>query len=71
MLTQAPPQTCSSHGCGGSKPIDPAEYIVPQSEPEEPMLVRLTSCAGNFVELSSSRAQRATSPSKTRFSWMA
>ena len=39
-------------GCGGSKPIDPAEYIVPQSEPEEPMLVRLTSCAGNFVELS-------------------
>ena len=49
-------------GCAGSKPIDPAEFIVPQDEPEEPMLVRLTSCASSFVELSSKPRPKSEDP---------
>ena len=49
-------------GCAGSKPIDPADFIVPQDEPEEPMLVRLTSCAGSFVELSSKPRPKSEDP---------
>ena len=49
-------------GCAGSKPIDPADFIVPQDEPEEPMLVRLTSCASSFVELSSKPRPKSEDP---------
>ena len=49
-------------GCAGSKLIDPADFIVPQDEPEEPMLVRLTSCAGSFVELSSKPRPKSEEP---------
>ena len=51
-------------GCAGSKPIDPADFIVPQDEPEEPMLVRLTSCAGSFVELVSKPRPKSEEPLK-------